>query len=85
MSSKPEFHSWRDIRNWADANGFKNIVKRMDINNDCWESCGEFGRSQVYICDTLRGCEDLDELMAVAEDVDKDLGGDEVVKLTNKE
>jgi hypothetical protein len=48
-----DFKTWRDIRRWAKDNGFKLIVKRMDLNNRCWNSSGEFGRSQVAICDNI--------------------------------
>ena len=37
-----EFKNWHDIQDWAKENGFKNIVKRMQINNDYWNSSGEF-------------------------------------------
>ena len=33
-----EFKNWHDIQDWAKENGFKNIVKRMQINNDYWNS-----------------------------------------------
>lgn len=71
-----EFKNWHDIQDWARENGFKNIVKRMQINNDCWNSCGEFGRSQVRICDSLRFCETEEDRLEVAEQIEKELETD---------
>ena len=71
-----EFKTWRDIKNWADENGFKNIVKRMEINNACWNSSGEFGRSQVEICDSLRFCKTEDKRLEVAEEIEEGLSHD---------
>lgn len=73
-----EFKSWRDIRDWCDERGYKNIVKRMDLNNSCWWSSGEFGRSQVAICDALRFADDLE---ATAEAIEEELNDDELIKL----
>ena len=56
-----EFKSWRDIAEWADAHGYKKMAERMRINNKCWLSSGEFGRSQVAICDAIRLAESEDE------------------------
>ena len=44
----------------------------MDLNNDCWESSGEFGRSQVQICDAMRFAECEEERILIAEEIDKD-------------
>ena len=71
-----EFKSWRDIQDWAKENGFKNIVKRMQINNDCWNSSGEFGRSQVEICDSLRFCKSEEERLEVAGNIEESLNHD---------
>ena len=71
-----EFKSWRDIQDWAKENGFKNIVKRMQINNDCWNSSGEFGRSQVKICDSLRFCNSEEERLEIAENIEEILNHD---------
>lgn len=49
-----EFESWRDIKEWAEQNGYINMAKRMQLNNDCWNSSGEFGRNQVFVCDSMR-------------------------------
>ena len=49
-----KFESWRDIKEWAEKNGYENMAKRMQLNNDCWNSSGEFGRNQVAICDSMR-------------------------------
>ena len=55
MFGKQEnWKSWKDIQKWAEKNGFKNLSARMQLNNDCWMSSGEFGRSQTQICDDLR-------------------------------
>lgn len=40
-----DFKSWRDIMAWAKDKGLK---------HRCWNSSGEFGRSQVEICDNIR-------------------------------
>lgn len=67
-----EFKSWKEIRDWAKDNGFKHMAERMDLNNECWESSGEFGRSQVQICDAMRFAECEEERMLIAEEIDKD-------------
>ena len=67
-----KFKSWKEIRDWAKDNGFNNMAKRMDLNNECWESSGEFGRNQVLICDAMRFAEDEEERMLIAEEFDKD-------------
>lgn len=74
-----EFRTWRDIRDWADRGGYKRMVKRMDINNACWNSSGEFGRSQVAICDAMRFTKSEEERIAVAEKIEASLEGDYVV------
>lgn len=48
------FKSWRDIMAWAKDKGLKHLVARMELNNQCWNSSGEFGGSQVEICDNIR-------------------------------
>lgn len=75
-----EFKSWRDIMAWAEERGFKNIVKRMEMNNKYWQSSGEFGRSQVAICDALRFAEDEDERVEIAERMEQELASDEILK-----
>ena len=62
---------WRDIKNWASKNGFKHLVARMQLNNDGWMSSGEFGRSQVEICDNLRFARDKEEALLIAKEMDK--------------
>ena len=57
---------WQDIKAWAEKNGFKNLVKRMQLNNDAWMSSGEFGRSQKNICDELRFANDEAEALEIA-------------------
>lgn len=71
-----EFKNWHDVQDWAKENGFKNIVKRMQINNDCWMSSGEFGRCQVQICDSLRFCKSEEERLEVARDIEESLNHD---------
>lgn len=61
-----EFKSWKDIMHWLEDNGFEKLSKRMKINNDCWNSSGEFGRSQVHICDSLRFCKSEEERIEIA-------------------
>ena len=39
---------------WAKDKGLKHLVARMELNHRCWNSSGEFGRSQVEICDNIR-------------------------------
>jgi hypothetical protein len=63
--------SWRDIRKWCEENEYKNIVKRMDLNNECWNSSGEFGRCQVAICDNLRNSGSEDEAHEIAGALDE--------------
>lgn len=74
-----DFKSWRDIRDWADRGGYKRMVKRMDINNACWNSSGEFGRSQVAICDAMRFVKSEEERIEVAEEIEESLKGDIVI------
>ena len=73
FGEQQNWESWRDVREWCEKNGYKNIVKRMDLNNDCWKSSGEFGRSQVEICDNLRLAGNEDEARAIADMMDFDL------------
>ena len=48
----------------------------MQINNDCWNSSGEFGRSQVKICDSLRFCNSEEERLEIAENIEEILNHD---------
>lgn len=73
-----DFKNWREIRDWAEEHGYKNIVKRMELNNRCWNSSGEFGRSQVAICDAIRYAQDIEEVAGV---IEQELAGDEVTAL----
>lgn len=50
--------------------GFINLAKRMQLNNDCWMSSGEFGRSQHEICDSLRFARDEKEAKEIAKEID---------------
>jgi hypothetical protein len=74
-----EFKGWRDILSWAKENGFERISKRLEINNACWNSSGEFGRSQVAICDAMRFAKSEEERMSIAEDIEESLKGDIVI------
>lgn len=71
-----EFKTWRDIHDWADSNGYKAMAKRMRINNQCWNSSGEFGRSQVAICDAMRFADTEEERHAIAKDIEKECQAD---------
>lgn len=73
-----DFKNWREIRDWAEEHGYKNIVKRMELNNKYWNSCGEFGRSQVAICDAIRYAQDIEEVAGV---IEQELASDEVTAL----
>lgn len=73
-----EFKNWRDIKSWFEENGYEIMAKRMQLNNDCWNSSGEFGRSQVYICDSMRFAESEDERHNVARML---IGEDELIEL----
>lgn len=75
-----EFKTWRDIKAWAEKNGYVNMAKRMQINNDCWNSCGEFGRSQVAICDAMRFAKSEDERHDVAMEIEESLADDIVLE-----
>lgn len=71
-----EFKNWREIKEWAVEHGFERMARRMQINNDCWMSSGEFGRSQVAICDAMRFAEDEDARVETAEEIEASLEGD---------
>ena len=73
-----EFKNWRDIKEWFEQNGYEVMAKRMQMNNDCWNSCGEFGRSQVMICDSMRFAESEEERHEVARAL---MGEDELIEL----
>lgn len=64
------FKTWREIRDWAKKNGFDNLAARMQLNNDCWNSSGEFGRSQVQICDAIRFANSEEEAKEIAAQFD---------------
>lgn len=75
-----EYKSWRDIKEWAERNGFVKLAKRLQLNNDCWSSCGEFGRSQVYLCDSMRYATTEQERLDVAEQLERELADDIVLE-----
>lgn len=64
-----QFKNWHEIQDWFKAHGYHDMVKRMQLNNDCWDSCGEFGRDQVMICDSMRFAESEEERERVAEEL----------------
>lgn len=74
------FKNWKEIMEWAKRNGYENMAKRMQINNDCWMSCGEFGRSQVAICDAMRYAESESQRHDVATEIEESLIGDMVLE-----
>lgn len=73
FGDKMNWKGWKDVRDWCEKNGFKNIVKRMELNVDCWMSSGEFGRNQILICDSLRYAEDETEAKEIAEGLNEEL------------
>lgn len=73
-----EFKTWRDIKEWFEQNGYEQMAKRMELNNRCWMSSGEFGRSQVYICDSMRFAESEEERHEVAKAL---MGGDDLIEM----
>lgn len=73
-----EFKNWRDIKEWFEQNGYEVMAKRMQMNNDCWNSSGEFGRSQVMICDSMRFAESEEERHEVTKAL---MGEDELIEL----
>jgi len=76
-----EFKNWQEIKEWAERNGFVRLAKRLKLNNDCWSSSGEFGRSQVYLCDSMRYAESEQERLEIAEQLEKELADDIVLEL----
>lgn len=71
-----EFKDWKEIKAWAEEHGFTRIAKRMQLNNDCWMSSGEFGRNQVLICDALRFADSEEDRLEIASDIENDLKDD---------
>lgn len=57
MTELKPFKTWREIRDWAEDNGYHKMAARMDLNNAGWNSSGEFGRNQHDICDLMRFAE----------------------------
>lgn len=74
-----EFKTWRDIMEWANRRGYKKMAKRMELNNTCWNSPGEFGRSQVAICDAMRFAGSEEERLEAAKKIEKSLEDDWLV------
>ena len=72
FGEEKKWKTWRDIREWLGDAGYENVVKRMDLNNSCWNSSGEFGRCQVAICDSLRGASDEAEAHETASNLNKE-------------
>ena len=48
------------------------MAKRMQLNNDCWNSSGEFGRNQVQICDAMRFADSEEDRLEIAKQIDDD-------------
>lgn len=65
------FETWRDILDWVETHKLNNLAERMRLNNDCWNSSGEFGRSQVEICDSIRLSNSEAEALEYAKEYDK--------------
>ena len=65
------FKDWKEIRDWAKDNGWTNLAARMQLNNDAWSSSGEFGRSQVEICDSIRFAETEEQQRNIAEQLNE--------------
>lgn len=78
------FKDWKEIQEWAIENGFSHLATRLQINNDYWMSSGEFGRSQVSICDSIRFCQSEEERLDVGKELDKMLAEDELVIMSEK-
>lgn len=76
MRNDDIFKTWTDIKAWSVEHGYDLLAKRLQLNNDMWWSSGEFGRSQVAICDAMRSAEDLHE---VAAEIEAELASDEVL------
>lgn len=64
-----DFKDWHDIKKWAEDHGYKNMAARMQLNNDAWMSSGEFGRSQVAICDAMRFAKSEEERHEIAKQI----------------
>ena len=75
-----KFEKWSDIRDWATENGYPLLAKRFQLNNDCWQSSGEFGRSQVALCDYMRFAETEEERHGIAESLEKQLADDDLLQ-----
>lgn len=80
-----EFESWRDIKSWAEKHNFGRLAQRLQLNNDCWQSSGEFGRSQVAICDAMRFADSEDERLKIANEIEQELADDIVLQCLEKE
>ena len=76
-----EFNNWKDIKEWAEENGYQKMANRMQLNNNCWMSSGEFGRSQVQICDAMRFADTEEERHNIAREIEEELKDDIVSNL----
>lgn len=74
-----EFKSWRDIKEWFEERGYNLTAKRMQLNNDCWNSSGEFGRSQVAICDAMRFCDTEEEREEIGRQIEESMMDDDLL------
>lgn len=52
------------------------MARRMQLNNDCWMSSGEFGRSQVAICDAMRFADTEEERHNIAKQIEAECSTD---------
>ncbi|MBQ1308106.1 MAG: hypothetical protein IIY54_10580 [Ruminococcus sp.] len=66
-----EFKNWREIKDWATEHGYDKMAERMQLNNDAWNSSGEFGRNQVAICDAMRAAKTEEEREEIAKSINE--------------
>lgn len=66
------FESWHAIKEFAEKNKLHDLTRRLQLNNDCWMSSGEFGRDQVAICDAIRFANDMDEALEIAKEINRE-------------
>jgi len=85
MADWHKFKTWRDIKKWAEDHKLNHLVARMDLNNDCWNSSGEFGRSQVQICDAIRLAGTEDDALKIAAQLNEEMEENYGLWTENKE
>lgn len=74
-----KFTNWHEIKEWFEERGYHLTAKRMQLNNDCWMSSGEFGRSQVAICDAMRFCDTEEEREEVGRQIEESMMDDDLL------